>query len=140
MLPRRAPAGWSRPDEHLDDAAIDALIFHPGFSTATEISAVSGRGVGMDVVRKNIQAIGGRCGVAGWPGRGTTITITLPLTLAVMDGMTVRVEDQQYILPVSTVVEAIAVQPARVTELPDRIEGPASGAARSCRSSRCARR
>jgi len=107
-------------DEHLEDAAIDALVFQPGFSTASEVSQVSGRGVGMDVVRRNIQAIGGRCSIASWPGRGTTITITLPLTLAVMDGMTVRVSGQQYILPVSTVVEAIAVQPNSVTELPDR--------------------
>jgi two-component system chemotaxis sensor kinase CheA len=120
VLSKARAKGLVGPDETLDAAAIEALIFHPGFSTAATISAVSGRGVGMDVVRRKIQMLSGRCVVAGTPGRGTTFTITLPLTLAVMDGMAIRVEEQQFILPLSSVVEAITVPPGGVNELPDR--------------------
>jgi two-component system chemotaxis sensor kinase CheA len=74
----------------------------------------------MDVVRRKIQSLGGRCVVAGVPGQGTTFTITLPLTLAVMDGMAIRVDEQQFILPLSSVVEAITVEEGRVSQLPDR--------------------
>ncbi len=119
VLAKAKAKGLVAPDEVLDIAAIENLIFHPGFSTAAQISAVSGRGVGMDVVRRKIQMLGGRCVVAGNPGHGTTFTITLPLTLAVMDGMAVRVDDQQFILPVSNVVEAIAIEPGVVQRLPD---------------------
>ncbi|MHA3978170.1 chemotaxis protein CheA [Halovulum sp. GXIMD14794] len=86
---------------------IDALVFHPGFSTASDLSEVSGRGVGMDVVRRRIIALGGRCAVSSTPGRGTRFTITLPLTLAVMDGMTVRTAGQKYVLPLASVCEAV---------------------------------
>jgi two-component system chemotaxis sensor kinase CheA len=120
VLAKARAKGLVGDDEQLDDAAIDALIFHPGFSTAQEISSVSGRGVGMDVVRRKITALGGRCVVASQPGRGTTITITLPLTLAVMDGMAIRVEEQQFILPLANVVEALTVEPYRIGLLPDR--------------------
>jgi two-component system chemotaxis sensor kinase CheA len=98
---------------------IDALIFHPGFSTAAQVSSVSGRGVGMDVVRQKIQSLGGRCSLTNRPGRGTEFVITLPLTLAVMDGMTVRVDDQDFILPVSSVVEALRIEDAGIAELPE---------------------
>jgi len=120
VLSKARAKGLVAPDETLDAAAIEALIFHPGFSTAETISAVSGRGVGMDVVRRKIQMLSGRCVVAGNPGKGTTFTITLPLTLAVMDGMAIRVDDQQFILPLSSVVEAITVEPDSVSQLPDR--------------------
>jgi two-component system chemotaxis sensor kinase CheA len=120
VLAKARAKGLVPPEEMLDAAAIDALIFHPGFSTAESISAVSGRGVGMDVVRRKIQALGGRCVVASVPGQGTTFTISLPLTLAVMDGMAVRVDGQQFILPLANVVEAISVEPSGVSLLPDR--------------------
>lgn len=96
-----APGDRPEPDE------IDALVFHPGFSTASDVSEVSGRGVGMDVVRRRIVALGGRCTVASTPGQGTRFTITLPLTLAVMDGMTVRAAGQKYVLPLASVCEAV---------------------------------
>ncbi|MGO4837465.1 chemotaxis protein CheA, partial [Rhizobiaceae sp. 2RAB30] len=73
----------------LSDSEIDDLIFHPGFSTASTISDVSGRGVGMDVVKRSIQALGGRISITSRPGLGTTFTLSLPLTLAVLDGMVV---------------------------------------------------
>ncbi len=122
VLSKARAKGLVGPDEVLDIPAIEALIFHPGFSTAATISAVSGRGVGMDVVRRKIQTLGGRCVVSSEPGKGTTFTITLPLTLAVMDGMAIRVDEQQFILPLASVVEAITVEPGRVNLLPDGSE------------------
>lgn len=119
VLNKARAKGLVGPDDVLDIPAIEALIFHPGFSTAATISAVSGRGVGMDVVRRKIQMLSGRCVVNSEPGKGTVFTITLPLTLAVMDGMAIRVDDQQFILPLSSVVEAITVEPGRVNLLPD---------------------
>jgi len=98
--------GLVAPDEKLTPEDIDNLIFHPGFSTAESVSSVSGRGVGMDVVRKKIVELGGRCSLQNDPGKGATFIITLPLTLAVLDGMTVAVGEDRFILPLSNVVEA----------------------------------
>ncbi len=106
-------------EESISPEEIDNLIFHPGFSTAEEVSSVSGRGVGMDVVKKKIVSLGGRCSLVSTPGKGTRFEITLPLTLAVMDGMTIRVDGQKYILPLSTVVEALHVERADGKPLPD---------------------
>jgi two-component system chemotaxis sensor kinase CheA len=99
----------------LSDEQIDALIFAPGFSTAAEVSDVSGRGVGMDVVRKNIQDVGGRVVVQSTPGHGSRFILSLPLTLAVMDGMLVAVGGQRYVLPLTNIVESLrpTVQQAR---------------------------
>jgi two-component system chemotaxis sensor kinase CheA len=83
------------------------LIFHPGFSTADQVSNISGRGVGMDVVKRNIQSIGGKVYVKSEPGVGSRFTLSLPLTLAVMDGMIVRVGSQKLILPISNIVESL---------------------------------
>ncbi|MDO8882230.1 chemotaxis protein CheA, partial [Pseudotabrizicola sp.] len=85
----------------LSPQEIDALLFLPGFSTATEVSALSGRGVGMDVVRSEIAGLGGRVGIASVRGQGTTLTISLPLTLAVLDGMVFEAAGQTLVLPVS---------------------------------------
>ena len=97
-------------DAKLADDEIDNLIFLPGFSTAETISEVSGRGVGMDVVRRSIQALGGRIAIASVPGKGSTFTMSLPLTLAVLDGMVVTVADQTLVLPLSTIVEILMPQ------------------------------
>lgn len=86
---------------------IDALLFLPGFSTATEVSALSGRGVGMDVVRSEIAGLGGRVAIASVRGQGTTLTISLPLTLAVLDGMVFEAAGQILVLPVSTIIETL---------------------------------
>jgi two-component system chemotaxis sensor kinase CheA len=93
-------------DESWSDAEIFNIIFEPGFSTAKEVTSLSGRGVGMDVVRRNITSLGGSVAVASHKGEGTTITIQLPLTLAVLDGMIVGVGDEQYIVPIEFVAEA----------------------------------
>ncbi|RGP37257.1 chemotaxis protein CheA [Pseudotabrizicola alkalilacus] len=91
----------------LSPQEIDALLFLPGFSTATEVSALSGRGVGMDVVRSEIAGLGGRVGIASVRGQGTTLTISLPLTLAVLDGMVFEAAGQTLVLPVSTIIETL---------------------------------
>jgi two-component system chemotaxis sensor kinase CheA len=119
VLHKAREKGLVAKGEELAPEQIDALIFHPGFSTAAQVSSVSGRGVGMDVVRQKIQSLGGRCSLTNRPGQGTEFVITLPLTLAVMDGMTVRVEDQDFILPVSSVVEALRIDDAAIAELPE---------------------
>ena len=106
--------------DNLSPEEVDQLIFHAGFSTAKEISSVSGRGVGMDVVKKKLQELGGRCQLTNVPGKGCTFTIALPLTLAVLDGMTVVVGDQRFIVPISNVVEAVDLGDLKLHALPDQ--------------------
>ncbi|WP_417838951.1 chemotaxis protein CheA [Tritonibacter scottomollicae] len=91
----------------LTDAEIDNLLFLPGFSTAKEISNLSGRGVGMDVVKNAVTALGGRINISSSPGKGSTFTIILPLTLAVMDGMVVSVADQTMVVPITSIIETM---------------------------------
>jgi two-component system chemotaxis sensor kinase CheA len=93
-------------DESWTDVQAWGLIFEAGFSTAREVTSLSGRGVGMDVVRRNISSLGGSVSVSSLRGEGTTITIQVPLTLAVLDGMIVGVGDEQYIVPLEFVAEA----------------------------------
>ena len=96
----------------MPDADVWQLIFAPGFSTAEVVTDVSGRGVGMDVVKRNITAMGGTVDIRSIPGTGTTIAISLPLTLAILDGMSVKVGEEIYILPLGYVIESL--QPAAV--------------------------
>lgn len=91
----------------LSDEEIDNLIFMAGFSTASEVSDISGRGVGMDVVRRSIQALGGRITISSRPGKGSTFTMSLPLTLAVLDGMVVSVQGQTLVAPITAIVETL---------------------------------
>ncbi len=94
-------------DAMLTDEEIDNLIFLPGFSTASEITDLSGRGVGMDVVKRSIQALGGRISISSRPGLGSTFTMSLPLTLAVLDGMVVTVANQTLVVPLTAIVETL---------------------------------
>ena len=94
-------------DAALTDDEIDNLIFLPGFSTAETITDVSGRGVGMDVVRRSIQALGGRISISSNPGKGSTFTLSLPLTLAVLDGMVVTGAEQTLVAPLTAIVESL---------------------------------
>ena len=96
---------------------VDSLIFLPGFSTARQVSNVSGRGVGMDVVRRKIQALGGRCLIRSTPGQGTRFQVTLPLTLAVLEGMIVEIAGERYVLPLSGVIEALQLRDSNVERL-----------------------
>jgi two-component system chemotaxis sensor kinase CheA len=106
--------GLVPPDAVLSDDEIDNLIFLPGFSTAATISNISGRGVGMDVVRRSIQALGGRISIASRPGQGSTFTMSLPLTLAVLDGMVVTVQGQTLIVPLTAIIETLQPRVADV--------------------------
>ncbi len=94
-------------DTQLTDAEIDNLLFLPGFSTAETVSNISGRGVGMDVVKRSIQALGGRIAITTKPGHGSTFSLSLPLTLAVLDGMVVRVADQTLVVPLNAILETM---------------------------------
>lgn len=99
--------GLIAPDVQMTDEEIDNLIFLPGFSTAVKISDISGRGVGMDVVRQSIQALGGRISISSRPGRGSTFTLSLPLTLAVLDGMVVSAHGHTLIIPLGAIMETL---------------------------------
>lgn len=105
----------------LSDAPTDQevwnLIFAPGFSTADTVTDVSGRGVGMDVVRRNIENLGGRVDLQSAQGHGTTITIRLPLTLAIMDGMSVGIGEQNYIVPLTAIIESMRPVPKDLKSL-----------------------
>ncbi|MBE3639086.1 chemotaxis protein CheA [Mangrovicoccus algicola] len=96
-------------DSSLTDSEIDNLLFLPGFSTASEVSSLSGRGVGMDVVKSSIQGLGGRIAINSEQGKGTTFSISLPLTLAVLDGMVVHVANETLVVPLNAIVETLTL-------------------------------
>lgn len=100
--------------ESISDEQAHDLIFHPGFSTADVVSDVSGRGVGMDVVRKNIRSLGGTVEVKSTPDVGSTFTIRLPLTLAILDGQLIKVGCETYIVPLISIIESLQVKVDRV--------------------------
>ena len=102
--------GIIQPGQVLSDSEIVNLIFEPGFSTVDKVSNLSGRGVGMDVVRRNIQALRGAVDVVSLPGEGTTFTIRLPLTLAIIDGFLVGVDKAAYVIPLDMVIECIELK------------------------------
>lgn len=108
--------GLISPDHDLSDEALHQLIFEPGFSTAEHVSDVSGRGVGMDVVRTSIDALRGRIKIQSKQGQGTVINIYLPMTLAIIEGLMVRVSDQCYVLPLSVVEECIETASSDITQ------------------------
>lgn len=110
--------GIVAPDITPTEEQIDQLIFAPGFSTAEAVSDLSGRGVGMDVVLSNIKKIGGSVHVRSWTGRGTRMTLRLPLTLAVLDVMLVKVGDSPYVVPLSSIVETIQCSRANFERVP----------------------
>ena len=110
LLSKARERGIDAPDS-MTDAEVWSLIFAPGFSTADVVTDVSGRGVGMDVVKKNITALGGTVEIDSAEGYGMSVKVRLPLTLAIMDGMSVGVGDEVYILPLSSVIESFQVQP-----------------------------
>lgn len=107
ILRKALEVGLITTDEGLSDEQVYALIFQPGFSTAEQVTEVSGRGVGMDVVKRNVEALGGIISIQSVPGRGTTFRIKLPLTLAILEGQSLRVGEQVYILPLATITESI---------------------------------
>ncbi|WP_461308528.1 chemotaxis protein CheA, partial [Albidovulum sp.] len=115
ILRRAIERGLLAPGSRPAQDEIDALIFRPGFTTAASLSAISGRGVGMDVVRSTIARLGGRIAVASEPGAGTRVTLSLPLTLAVAEGLVVRVGRERLVIPVTAIRET-----AQLARLPQR--------------------
>jgi two-component system, chemotaxis family, sensor kinase CheA len=108
---RRVAAERGIDTSRLREADLKALIFHPGFSTAPEVTDLSGRGVGMEVVRRNVELLRGTIAVDSEPGAGTTVSIRLPLTLAIIDGFSVGVGEETYVVPLDAVVECLELPP-----------------------------
>ncbi|NVJ60339.1 MAG: chemotaxis protein CheA [Gammaproteobacteria bacterium] len=117
VLSKAIERGLVQENQELSEAEIDQLIFEPGFSTADVVSDVSGRGVGMDVVKKNINALGGSVYVESTPGVGSTFSIRLPLTLAILDGQLIRVGSQTYVVPLTSIVESIQIKSPDVLKI-----------------------
>lgn len=118
ILEKAIEKGLVTEEERLTAHQINNLIFHPGLSTADSISDLSGRGVGMDVVKRNINDLGGDVWLESEYGVGTKIHIKLPLTLAILDGQLLRVGKEIYIMPLLSIIESIQVKPDKVNELP----------------------
>ncbi|MBE6349404.1 MAG: chemotaxis protein CheA [Spirochaetaceae bacterium] len=109
--------GIVKPEDNLSEQEIYELIFAPGFSTAEKVTSVSGRGVGMDVVKKDITALGGTVTVQTTPGKGTKFVLKLPLTLAIIEGILVKIGENSYVIPLSNVVECLEFQRPKVRKL-----------------------
>jgi len=117
ILAKARARGLVGQSDTLTDTEIQELIFLPGFSTADKTTDLSGRGVGMDVVRRNVKELGGKIEVRSEPGRGSRFTITLPLTLAIVDGQSVAVGSETYIVPLISIVESMQLKASGVTRL-----------------------
>jgi len=117
VLEKAISKGLVPEDAQLSDAEIDNLLFLPGFSTAAEVSNLSGRGVGMDVVKSAITSLGGRITITSEAGVGTTFSISLPLTLAVLDGMVVHVAGETLVVPLSAIVETATLMEEDIRSL-----------------------
>ena len=122
ILRKAREQGLVGEDEVLSEDKIHDLIFHAGFSTADEVSDVSGRGVGMDVVRRNIKDLGGVVEVKSAPGQGSTFTIRLPLTLAILDGQLIKVGEQTYIIPLISIVESLQIDGKQYNSIAGKLE------------------
>jgi two-component system chemotaxis sensor kinase CheA len=117
ILAKARARGLVGPNDVLTDSEVYDLIFVPGFSTAEKTTDLSGRGVGMDVVRRNVKELGGQVDVKSEPGRGSRFTITLPLTLAIVDGQSVAVGTETYIVPLISIVESMQLKATGVSRL-----------------------
>lgn len=118
LLAKARSRGLVGADERLAPEEIDQLIFAAGLSTAEAVSDISGRGVGMDVVRRNVESLGGRISVDSEPGRGCKFTLALPLTLAVLEGMVIRCGDDRYVIPIASVIETQHLASTPIERLP----------------------
>jgi two-component system chemotaxis sensor kinase CheA len=107
-------------DEELSDEQVYGLIMLPGFSTAGAVTEISGRGVGMDVVKRNVEQLGGRIQIQSTPGQGTIFTLRLPLTLAIIDGMLISVGEEVYVVPLTTILESRKPNPSDLKTVASR--------------------
>lgn len=119
VLQKAKDKGLVSSDAELSDHEIDNLIFMPGFSTAEVVSNISGRGVGMDVVKRNIESLGGTINIINKPSEGSTFLVSLPLTLAILDGMIVRVGREKYIIPIGSIIETMRPKNDEVRKIAD---------------------
>ena len=119
VLARAKDKGLVPADATLTNEEIDNLVFMPGFSTAETVTNISGRGVGMDVVKRNINSLGGSVNIENRPDHGTTFSVSLPLTLAILDGMIVRSGNENYIVPIMSIIETMRPKPNEVQKLAD---------------------
>jgi two-component system chemotaxis sensor kinase CheA len=117
ILAKARERGLIGSDEELSDERIYNLIFQPGFSTAEKVTDVSGRGVGMDVVRRNIMELGGDVQIFSNVNQGSTVRIRLPLTVAILDGQLVRVGHEIYVIPLVSIVETTQIRPGQVNSI-----------------------
>lgn len=122
ILKKAVDNGVVEPGQELPDEEVFKLIFHPGLSTAEKVTSVSGRGVGMDVVKKNIESLRGKIDISSTRGKGTIFTIRLPLTLAVIDGQVVCIGDQRYIIPINSIVRSLRPTAQQVSSVQGRGE------------------
>ena len=114
--------GWITENDHPSEETLFEFLFQPGFSTAQQVSDLSGRGVGMDVVKRNVESLGGSISVQSKPSEGTRFLLRVPLTLAIMDGLGLTVADEHYIVPLTAVVEAFQYESLQHTALFDQYE------------------
>ncbi|MGL5117363.1 MAG: chemotaxis protein CheA, partial [Beijerinckiaceae bacterium] len=119
LLAKARSRGIVAADQRMAPEEIDQLLFHAGLSTADSVTDVSGRGVGMDVVKQNIESLGGRITIASETGKGSRFTMLLPLTLAVMDGMIIRAAGERFVLPIASIIETLQFSETTVERLPD---------------------
>lgn len=122
ILDKAIRVGLVKEGQQMEDAEIFRLIFASGLSTAEKVTDISGRGVGMDVVRKNVEALRGRIDITSTPGKGSTFTIRLPLTLAVIDGLVVKVGAERYIIPITSIEQSIQPRPEQLSTVQNRGE------------------
>lgn len=122
ILEKAIKNGIVEPGQELNDQEIYKLIFHAGLSTARQVTSISGRGVGMDVVKKNIEALHGKIEIDSKFGVGTTFTVRLPLTLAIIDGQIVKVGDESYIIPINSIVRSLKPKGEQISSVQGRGE------------------
>ncbi len=122
ILAKAVDNGLVSKNQDLSDEEVYNLIFHPGLSTAKKVTEISGRGVGMDVVKKNIEALRGKVHIASTPGEGSVFSISLPLTLAVIDGQIVRIGQEKYIIPINTIDKSIRPEKQQLSSVQNKGE------------------
>jgi len=122
ILKKAVDNGIVEVGRQLSDEEIFKLIFHAGLSTAQKVTSVSGRGVGMDVVKKNIESLRGKVDISSTPGRGTTFTVRMPLTLAIIDGQVVKIGNNRYIIPINSIVRSLKPTAEQISSVQNRGE------------------
>lgn len=122
ILKKAIENGIVDPNQEMSDEDVFKLIFHAGLSTAQKITEVSGRGVGMDVVKKNIESLRGKIDISSVQGQGTTFTIRMPLTMAIIDGQVVRIGTNRYIVPINSIIRTLSPKAEQLSSLQNRGE------------------